>query len=128
MVEKVALALITTTQCLQPHFQTHPITIKTDYPVQKILQKPDLAGRLSAWSVELPEFSIQYEPHGPVKAQCLVDFTNDIQHQEPRHEWWTMHVDESSNTRGAKVGIVLEGLEGVLIEQFLCLTFKTSNN
>jgi len=89
---------------------------------------PDLAGRLSSWSVELSEFSIKYEPHGPIKAQCLVDFTNDLQPQEPTYEWWIMHVDESSNTRGAGAGIVLEGPRGILIEQSLYFTFKTSNN
>jgi len=128
MVEKVTLALITTARLLRPYFQTHLITAKMDYPVQKILQKPDLAGRLSSWFVELSEFSIQYEPHGPIKAQCLADFANDLQNQEPQHEWWTMHVDESSNIRGVGAGIILEGPEGILIGQSFCFTFKTSNN
>jgi len=101
MVEKITLTLITAARRLRPYFQTHPIIVKTDYPIQKILQKPDLAGRLSSWSVELSEFSIKYELHGPIKAQCLANFTNDLQPQEPTHEWWIMHVDGSSNTRGA---------------------------
>ena len=128
MVEKIALALITAARRLRPYFQTHPIIVKTDYPIQKILQKPDLAGRLSSWSIELSEFSIKYEPHDPIKAQCLADFTNDLQPQEPTHEWWIMHVDGSSNTKGAGAGIVLEGPSGILIEQSLCFAFKTSNN
>jgi len=39
-----------------------------------------------------------------------------------------MHVDGSSNPLGAGAGVVLEGPDNVLIEQFLCFTFKTSNN
>jgi len=39
-----------------------------------------------------------------------------------------MHVNGSSNTRGADVGIILESLGGVLIEQSLNFTLKTSNN
>ena len=49
-------------------FQNHNIIVKTNYTIQKILQKPDLVGRMSSWVVELSEFSIRYEPHGPIKA------------------------------------------------------------
>jgi len=77
MVEKLALSLIHAARRLRPYFQNHTITVKTDYPIQKILQKPDLAGHMSSWAEELSEFNIRYEPHGPIKAQCLLDFVND---------------------------------------------------
>jgi len=32
--------------------------VKTDYPIQKIMQKPNLARCMSSWSVELSKFSI----------------------------------------------------------------------
>jgi len=35
--------------------------------MQKILQKPDLRGRISSWFIELLEFNIQYEVRGPIK-------------------------------------------------------------
>ena len=44
MIEKVALALVTAARRLRPYFQSHTIIVRTDHPVQKILQKPDLAG------------------------------------------------------------------------------------
>ena len=128
MVEKVALAIITATRRLRPYFQSHTIIIRTDHPIQKILQKPDLAGRLSSWAIELSEFTIHYEPHGPIRAQCLADFANDLQEQAPYDTWWTMHVDGSSNPLRAGAEIVLEGPGNVLIEQSLRFTFKTSNN
>jgi len=78
MVEKLALSLVHIARCLRPYFQNHNIIVKTNYPIQKILQKPDLAGRMSSWAVELSEFNIRYEPHGPIKAQCLLDFVNDL--------------------------------------------------
>jgi len=68
MIEKVALALVTAARRLRPYFQSHTVIVRTDHPMQKILQKPDLAGRLSSWAIELSEFNIQYEPHGPIKA------------------------------------------------------------
>ena len=68
MVEKLALSLVHAARRLRPYFQNHTITVKSDYPIQKILQKPDLAGRMSSWAVELSEFNIRYEPHSPIKA------------------------------------------------------------
>jgi len=127
MVEKLALSLIHAARRLHPYFQNHSITVKTDYPIQKILQKPDLAGRMSSWAVELSEFNIRYEPHGPIKAQCLLDFVNDLQHTLIKDQW-TLHVDGSSNPKGVGVGIVLEGLNDILIKKSLHFAFKTSNN
>jgi len=127
MVEKLALSLVHAARRLRPYFQNHNITVKTDYPIQKILQKPDLAGQMSSWAVELSEFNIRYELHGPIKAQCLLDFVNDLQ-QTPTEDQWTLHVDGSSNPKGTGAGIVLEGPNDILIEKSLHFAFKTSNN
>jgi len=91
------------------------------------LQKPDLAERLSSWAVELSEFNIRYEPHGPIKAQSLLDFINDLQ-DTPIEDQWTLHVDGSSNPKGVGAGIVLEGSNDILIEKSLHFAFKTLNN
>jgi len=127
MVEKLALSLVHAARRLRPYFQNHSITVKTDYPIQKILQKLDLAGRMSIWAVKLLEFNIRYKPHGPIKAQCLLDFVNDLQHT-PTKDQWTLHVDGSSNPKGTGAGIVLEGPNDILIEKSLHFAFKTSNN
>lgn len=39
-----------------------------------MFRKPDLAKRMMAWSIELFEFDVQYEPMGPIKAQTLARF------------------------------------------------------
>jgi len=39
-----------------------------------------------------------------------------------------LHVDGSSNLKGAGAGTVLEGLNNILIEKSLHFAFKTSNN
>ncbi|XP_027903608.1 uncharacterized protein LOC114163499 [Vigna unguiculata] len=82
---------------------------------------------MSSWVVELSEFNIRYEPHGPIKAQCLFDFVNDLQHT-PEEDQWTLYVDGSSNPKGAGVDIVLEGPNEILIKKSLHFAFKTSNN
>jgi len=127
MVEKLALSLVHAARQLCPYFQNHHITVKTDYPIQKLLQKPDLAKRLSSWAVELSEFNIRYEPHDPIKAQCLLDFGNDLQHT-PEEDQWTLYIDGSFNPRGAGADIVLEGPNHILIEKSLHLAFKSFNN
>ncbi|MCI38759.1 gag-pol polyprotein, partial [Trifolium medium] len=43
-------------------------------------------------------------------------------------EPWTLSVDGASNIRGSGAGVVLEGPNGVLIEQSLRFAFKASNN
>jgi hypothetical protein len=49
-IEKLAFALIVSTRRLRPYFA---IRVLTEYPMKKILQKPDLSGRLVNWLVEL---------------------------------------------------------------------------
>ena len=62
----------------------------------------------------------------PLK-QCLLDFVNDLQ-QTPIEDQWTLHVDGSSNPKGADAGIVLEGPNDILIKKNFHFAFKKSNN
>jgi len=45
-----------------------------------VLYKPDLAGRMMKWAVELSEFRITYEPRQAIKAQALADFVAETTH------------------------------------------------
>jgi len=63
----VAQALITSTHRLKPYFQSHQVAVKMNYPIKQVMRKLELAERMVAWSVELLEFDIQYEPYGPMK-------------------------------------------------------------
>ena len=74
MIEKVALALITSARRLRPYVQSHQVVVKMNYPIKKFLWKSKLVGRMEAWSVELSKFDIHYEPHGPMKTQFMTDF------------------------------------------------------
>lgn len=59
-LEKLALALVVAAQKLRPYFQCHPIAVVTTFPLQNILHKPELSGRLAKWVVEMSEFDIEY--------------------------------------------------------------------
>ncbi|RDX93842.1 Retrovirus-related Pol polyprotein from transposon opus, partial [Mucuna pruriens] len=122
-IEKAALAIITTTRKLRLYFQSHPMVCKTDMPIRKILQKPDVVGKMTV-----------YERMGHMKAQVLADFINELTpnpgNEEPfeNNTEWMLSVDGSSNKKGSGAGVILEGPGGVLIEQSLHFDFKVSNN
>jgi len=82
--------------------------------------------------VELSEFDIQYEPIGPTKGQVYADFVVELssqyEHQEESNFRWVLSIDGSSNQQGSGAGVILEGLNGLLIEQTLRFAFKASNN
>jgi len=133
VIEKAALSLVYAARRLRSYFQGHPITIKTDYPVGKVFRKPELAGRMIAWSVELSEFDLSFEPRGPIKAQCLADFISEL--KDPTEDLsvkgtkvWRLYVDGSSNKNGCGAGVVIERPDAVRLEQSLRFAFKASNN
>lgn len=80
------------------------------------------------WLVELSEFSIKYEPHGPTKSQCLADFMEELQQCREPETTWTLHVDDSSSKKGGGARIITEGPENIQIERSLRFGFLTSNN
>jgi ribonuclease HI len=73
-IEKLAFTLIVSTRRLRPYFQAHAIQVLTEYPMKKILQKPEFSGRLVNWSVELGQFDIEFHPRTAIKGQVLADF------------------------------------------------------
>ncbi|XP_068476926.1 uncharacterized protein [Phaseolus vulgaris] len=103
----------------------------TDLPIHKVLQKPDIARRMVRWSVELSEFDIHYKPRGPIKGQVYANFVVKLvsgdPHPDPKGFWWILSVDGSSNQQGSGARVILEGPNGLLIEQSLKFTFKASN-
>ncbi|RDY05807.1 Protein NYNRIN, partial [Mucuna pruriens] len=107
------------------------IIVQIDLPIRQVLRKPDMAGRMVAWSVQLSEFDISFERSGHVKAQVLADFIIELTSEDRptgnKGEWY-LSVDGSTNQAGSGAGVILEGPEGVLIEQSLHFDFRASNN
>jgi len=130
MVEKVALALVITARWMRMYFQNHRVIVKTNYPIMKILTKPDLVGRMIGWVIELSKFHIKYQPRGAIKSQALADFATELTPYptEEGESKWTLYVDGSLNNRSCGAGVVLEGPGEIVIEQAMKFDFKTSNN
>ena len=131
-LEKAALAVVFSARRLRHYFQSFTIMVMTDLPIHKVLQKPDVAGRMARWTVELSEFDIHYEPRGPIKGQIYANFVVELSsaatYQEGAYFKWVLSVDGSSNQQGSGAGIILEGPDELLIEQALRFAFKASNN
>ena len=132
-MEKATLTVVFSTRRLRHYFQSFTVVVMTDLPIHKVLQKPDVAGRMVRWAVQLSEFYIQYEPRGSIKGQVYADFLAELSLGSTQQEMelgsqWMLSVDGSSNQQGSGAGVVLEGPKGLLIEQDLRFAFKASNN
>jgi hypothetical protein len=106
LMEKVVLALIVTTRKLRQYFQRHSIIVRTDVPIRAILQKPNLAGWMVGWAVELLEFDIHYENRKAIKAQALSDFLLErtpVSSTAP-DTTWNLWVDGASNINEEELG------------------------
>ena len=73
-IEKIVFALIVVSRKLRPYFQVNPILVMTNQPIRKSMNKPELAGRMVQWAIELSQFDIKYHPRTAIKAQALADF------------------------------------------------------
>ena len=131
-LEKAVLAVVFSARRLRHYFQSFTVLVMTDLPIQKVLKKPDVARRMVKWAVELSEFDIRYEPRGPIKGQIFADFVVELSSEAAQVEGndfrWVLSVDGSSNQQGSDVRVILEGPNGVLIEQSLRFAFKANNN
>ena len=135
-MEKLILALVTTTRKLRPYFQAHTIKIPTEYPMKQVLHKPETSGRLMKWAIELSEFDIIYKPKTAIKGQILEDFVMEFTSAElaedtqtmPDLPIWKLSIDGAANAQGSGVGLILTSPEGIDIEYTLRFGFRASNN
>ena len=73
-LEKLALALMVTSRKLRPYFLAHPIEVLTNYPLRRVLQKPEAPGELLKWATELGQFEVNFRPRTKIKEQALANF------------------------------------------------------
>ncbi|XP_030943556.1 uncharacterized protein LOC115968327 [Quercus lobata] len=105
----------------------------TDQPIKKSMNKPEAAGRMVQWAIELSQFDIEYHPRTAIKAQALADFiaeftlpdedmiTNEV-------DRWTIQTDGSSAQRKGGVGVVITTLDGEVLKYGVQLRFPATNN
>ena len=104
-MEKLMLALVTAARKLRPYFQAHTIEVPTEYPMKRVLYKPEVSGRLMKWAIELSKFDIRYKLITAIKGQVLADFVIEFTpielagttQAEDGLPIWKLSVDGASN-------------------------------
>ena len=99
------------------------------------MNKPNTAGWLVQWSIELNEFNIDYRPQTAIKAHTLADFVAEftVGDDEPKEEEqqisrWTVHTVGSSTRSVRGVGVILKSPKGDIIRWAIRLQYTTTNN
>jgi hypothetical protein len=108
-VQKLLYALLITSCKLRHYFESHKITVITDFPLGDILHNRDATGRISKWEVELSALNIDFTPRRAIKSQALADFVaewTEIQQPTPDAilDHWKMYFDGSLKLDGAGTG------------------------
>nr|XP_023895555.1 uncharacterized protein LOC112007444 [Quercus suber] len=116
-IKKIAFALIVASRKLRQYFQANPILVMTDQPIKKSMNKPEAAGRMVQWVIELNQFDIEYHPRTAIKAQALVDFIA---------EFTSLNEDKHTNEGG--VGVVIVTPDGKVLKYGVQLKFSATNN
>ena len=135
-MEKLILALVTTSKKLRPYFQAHTVEVPTEYPMKQILHKPETFGRLIKWAIKLSEFDNRYKPRTVVKGQILANFTMEFTlarctkatQLAPNLPIWRLSVDEAANAQGSGAGLILTSPNRIDTEYVLKFGFQASNN
>ena len=87
-MQKLLYALLITSCKLCHYFESHKITVVTNFPLGDILHNRDATGRISKWAVELGALNIDFTPWKAIKSQALADFVAE----------WTEIQQPMSNT------------------------------
>ena len=66
-MEKLTFALVTVARKLKPYFQAHIVVVLTDKPLQRAMSKPEAAGQMALWAIELCKFNVQYHSRIAIK-------------------------------------------------------------
>ncbi|XP_023924424.1 uncharacterized protein LOC112035820 [Quercus suber] len=116
-IEKIIFALIVASRKLRPYFQANPIKVMTDQPIKKAMNKPDAAGRMVQWAIELSQFDVEYCQRIAIKAQ-----------EESREDIWTINTDGSSTEKGGGAGVVIVSPQEDVLKYGVQLKFPLTNN
>ncbi|XP_021971564.1 uncharacterized protein LOC110866727 [Helianthus annuus] len=115
--------------------------VLTNYPLQQILHKPEISGRLAKWAIELGALDIEYRKRTAVKGQVISDFLaeilegetivdpiQDILESSTARQTWKLYTDGSSSVKGSGAGLMLISPDEIRQMYALRFDFECSNN
>ena len=74
MPQKLLLALLVASRKLRHYFQGDPIKVVSAYPLERVLRRPNSAGRVAEWNIELQAFQLEFSTTSVIKGVALADF------------------------------------------------------
>ena len=101
-----------TSRKLHHYFESHKITVVTDFPLGDILHNRDATGHISKWVVELGALNIDFTRRKAIKSHALADFVAKwTEIQQPMSntilDHWKMYFDGSLKLGGAGAGVLI---------------------
>ena len=66
--QKLLYTILITSRKLRHYFESHQITVVTDFSLGDILHNRDATGRISKWAVELGALNINFTPRKAIKS------------------------------------------------------------
>lgn len=138
-LEKRIFNLVVLAWKLKPYFQAHPIVMLTNVPLQQVIHKPDLTGRMTKWVLELSEYQIAFQLRKAKNAKVLADFiventsfsaveTSSTPNQLDSNRAQILHVDSSAGQQYKWVGFMLDDTHDTKFACTLQYDFPMSNN
>jgi ABC-type Fe3+-hydroxamate transport system substrate-binding protein len=132
-VQKLLYALLITFRKLCHYFESHKITVVTDFPLGDILHNRDTTGRISKWAVKLFTLNVDFTPRKEIKSKALVDFVAEwIEILRPTPDaildHWKMYFDGSLKLGGAGISVLFISLDGKQFKYVLKILWQATNN
>jgi hypothetical protein len=132
-IQKLLYVVILTRRKLRHHFESHPVTVVSSFPLGEIIQCREASGRIAKWAVEIMGETISFAPRKAIKSQVLANFVAAwVDTQLPaaliQPELWTMFFDWSLMKTGAGAGLLFISPLGKHLRYVLRLHFPASNN
>ncbi|XP_030941700.1 uncharacterized protein LOC115966646 [Quercus lobata] len=104
-----------------------------DQLIKKSMNKPEAAGRMVQWAIELSQFDIEYHPRTAIKAQALADFIAEFTLPDEDRitdeaDKLIIQTDGSSAQKKGGVGAIITTPDGEVLKYGVQLKFPATNN
>lgn len=66
------------TRKLSCNFQAHTVYVLIEHPLQSLLRRSNVTGRIAQCGTRLGSFDVRYKPRNAIKGQLLVDFVAEF--------------------------------------------------